>query len=47
MHNIKRLKKKKIMNAEKAFDKIQHSFLISKKVSGNSGDFSQPDKGHL
>ena len=38
------------IDAEKAFDKIQHPFLIKKKKpseSGHNGNLPQHDKGHI
>ena len=37
------------IDAEKAFDKIQHSFMILKKSqsSGYKGSIPQHDKGHI
>ena len=38
------------IDAEKAFDKIQHPFMIKKKTSpesGGTGNISQYNKGHI
>ena len=36
------------IDEEKAFDKIQHPFLIKNtQQSGNRGSFSQHNKGHI
>ena len=50
---LKKLKNKNhktiSIDAEKAFDKIQHSFMILKKSqsSGYKGSIPQHDKGHI
>ena len=55
IHHINKLKKKNHMilsiDAEKAFDKIQHPFLIKKKKNppeiGQKGALSQHNKGRI
>ena len=54
IHHINKLKNKNHMilsrDAEKAFDKIQHPFLIKKKnpsESGHRGNLPQHNKGHI
>ena len=52
IHHINKLKEKKHMiisiDAEKAFDKIQHSFMIKKPPeSRHRGSFPQHNKGHI
>ena len=52
IHHIKKLKNKNhmilLIDAEKAFDKIQHPFLIKNpSESGHSGNLLQHDKGHI
>ena len=48
---IKKMKDKNHMiisiHAEKAFDKIQHPFMIKTQQSGNRGNIPKHDKGHL
>ena len=34
-------------DAQKAFDKIQHPFMIKIQQSGNRGNIPKHDKGHL
>ena len=50
--HINKLKEKKHMmiskHAEKAFDKIQHPFMIKNSPeSRHRGNLSQPNKGHI
>ena len=53
MHHLTKLKNKSHMiisiGAEKAFDKIQHQFMIKKSTpeSGHTGNLPQHDKGHI
>ena len=52
MHHINNSKDKNHMiisiDAEKAFDKIQHPFLIKNtQQSGNRGNIPQHSKGHI
>ena len=52
IHHINNSKDKNHMiisiDAEKAFDKIQHPFLIKNtQQSGNRGSFPQHNKGHI
>ena len=51
IHHINKRKDKNHMiisiDAEKAFDKIQHPFMIKTHQSGYRGNISQHDKGHL
>ena len=52
IHHINKLKKKNHMiisiDAEKTFDKIQHTFMIKKSPeSGHRGNLSQHNKGHI
>ena len=52
IHHINKLKNKNHMiisvDAEKAFDKIQHSFMIKKSPeSRNRGNLPQHNKGHI
>ena len=52
IHHINKLKNKNHMilsiDAEKAFDKIQHPFLIKNpSESGHNGNLPQHDKGHI
>ena len=35
------------IDAEKAFDKIQHPLMIKSKQSGNRGNIPQHNKGHI
>ena len=35
------------IDVEKAFDKIQHPFLINTQQSGNEGSILQHNKGHI
>ena len=55
IHHLNKLKNKNHMiisiDAEKAFDKIQHPFMIKKKKNsperGNRGNLPQHNKGHI
>ena len=52
LHHINKLKKKNHMlisiDAEKAFDKIQHPFMIKNSPeSGQRGNLPQHNKGHI
>ena len=52
VHHINILKKKNHMiisiDAEKAFDKIQHPFMIKNSLeSGHRGNLAQHNKGHI
>ena len=52
IHHINKSKDKNHMiisiDVEKAFDKIQHPFLIKKtQQSGNTGSIPQHNKGHI
>ena len=54
IHHINKTKDKNYMilsiDVEKAFDKVQHPFMIKKKTtqqSGNRGSIPQHDKGHI
>ena len=52
IHHINKLKKKKRMiisiDAEKAFDKIQHPFMIKNPLeSRHRGNLPQHNKGHI
>ena len=52
IHHINKLKQKNHMiisiDAEKAFDKIQHPFMITTPPeSRHRGNFPQPNKGHI
>ena len=52
IHHINKLKNKNhmiiAMDAEKAFDKIQHPFLIkTSPESGHRGNLPQHNKGHI
>ena len=50
-HHINKLKNKNCMiisiDAEKAFDKIQHPFMIKTLHSGHRGNLPQHNKGHI
>ena len=35
------------IDAEKAFDKVQHPFMIKTQQSGNKGSIPQHNKGHI
>ena len=35
------------IDAEKAFDKIQHTFMIKTLISGHTGRLPQHNKGHI
>ena len=35
------------IDAEKAFDKVQHSFIIRTQQSGSRGRIPQHNKGHM
>ena len=51
MHHIKKMNTKKHMvisvNAEKAFDKIQHPFMIKTSESELRGNTPQHNTGHI
>ena len=52
IHHINKMKDKNhtiiSINAEKAFDKIQHPFMIKNpQQSGNKGSIPQHNKGHI
>ena len=51
IHHINKSKDKNHMvisiDVEKAFDKIQHPFLITTQQSGNEGSILQHNKGHI
>ena len=52
VHHINKLKDKNHMiisiDAEKAFDKLQHPFMIKNSPeSGHSGNLTQNNKGHI
>ena len=51
IHRINKLKDKNHMvisiDAEKAFDKIQHPFMILKKPLNQVGNVPQHNKGHI
>ena len=52
IHHINKMKDKNHMiisiDAEKAFDKIQHPFMIKNfQQSGNRGNIPQHNKGHI
>ena len=52
MHHMNKMKDKNHLiistGAEKAFDKIKHPFIKkNSKDSGNSGEISQHNKGHI
>ena len=50
-HHINKMKEKNNMiisiEAEKAFDKIQHSFMTQSFTNLSRQKLPQPDKGHL
>ena len=35
------------IDAEEAFDKVQHPFMIKTQQSGNKGSIPQHNKGHI
>ena len=51
IHHINKLKKKNhriiSIDARKAFDKIQHPFMIKIPESGHRGNLPQHNKGHI
>ena len=52
IHHINKLRNKNHMiisiNAEKAFDKIQHQFMIKNSLeNGHRGNIPQHNKGHI
>ena len=51
IYHINKLKTKNHMiisiDAEKAFDKIQHPFMINSPESGYRGNLLQQNKGHI
>ena len=51
IHHINKLRNKNHMiisiNAEKAFGKIQHPFMIKTSQSGHRGNLPQHNKGHI
>ena len=51
IHHINKLKEKNHMiistDAEKAFDKIQHPFIIKSPESRHRGKLPQHNKGHI
>ena len=51
IHNINKIKETNNMfisiDAEKAFDKIQHLFIIKAQQSGNRGSIPKHNKGHI